>query len=549
MFGKTVPIVVLLLSIVSISVAESEPVEFTVMTYNVKAGFGGEEKRLQPEEGLERVARIIEEHDPDVVILQEIDLNFKRSDYIDEMDWLKNRLSWRGAAFGPAIKSGTSFYGVGILLKNAQRTTGGAKHNLFKPDYSESHPEHPGYFSEQRVLLHVSAIVKGVTVDFYSTHLGLTADQRVEQVKQISEITANRPNPVIIGGDFNATFESAEMEPLRNSLLNPFEVLKVPEEERLTFPDGVKPDRGIDGFFVSEDVRIKEVKVILDETAASDHNPVVMKVQVKNKENKERVGKKMQLKIMTHNIRAGFGGERERLPVKVGLERVAKVAEGIDPDVILLQEVEKDAPRTEEINEAEWLKDRLGFDVSTYADADYSHNRTIGNAVLIKSGNLSESETYLLFKPDYSESHPEYPDYYSEQRVLNRTTACFNGIEVNFFCTHLGLTQEQRDKQVADILEVMKDYPQNCILGGDFNATLDAPEMQPLMEQFNEAFATLNVPGEERLTFPGGAEPTKAIDLFFTTKDIEINAVRVLRDETLASDHNPVVLTVTVAEQ
>ena len=247
------------------------------------------------------------------------------------------------------------------------------------------------------------------------------------------------------------------------------------------------------------------------------------------------------LTVMSYNIRVGVGGGAQRLPAAEGLEKVARVIERYKPDVLLVQEIEKGAERTQGLNEVDWLRRRLDFTSAAFAPAIRDGSWSYGVALFGRFQAQVSSGTYLLYKPDYSESHPEYPAYYSEQRVLLRATGCIGDTTLSFYCTHLGLTADQRERQVQDILQHLERESHPIILGGDFNAQPGSAELKPLRERYRDVFEVLSVPMEQRWSFPAGTSPKRAIDTIFVSPGIEVLRAFVIRDESLASDHNPVV--------
>jgi endonuclease/exonuclease/phosphatase family metal-dependent hydrolase len=261
------------------------------------------------------------------------------------------------------------------------------------------------------------------------------------------------------------------------------------------------------------------------------------------------VAEDKSLKVMNYNIRVGVGGAKERLPVREGLNRVKNVVEDISPDVLFTQETEKGAGRTDYVDQIDWFMTELNFQHGGFAPAIKEATWEYGVAVFSKFDSKTSVRRIKLFKPDYSETHPEYPDYFSEQRVLCEFKQEIDGQLVYFYNTHLGLTADQRQKQIEEIASIIREVSDEpVILGGDFNAEADAPEMAPLHELMSEAFSAADVPREERKTFPGGLAPNKAIDTFFVTDSVEIKDVWTVRDETLASDHNPVIMEVIITK-
>ena len=259
----------------------------------------------------------------------------------------------------------------------------------------------------------------------------------------------------------------------------------------------------------------------------------------------ESDAKTIRLKLMTYNIRVGKGGgEWNNDPKRVDLEPVAKLVEQQGPDFVGLQEMDRFRKRTALADQPQWLKERLQlpctFQAAYVAASDTKTNEEYGIALLSR-WNVAPSERIPLFKPDYSKTHPEYPDYYSEQRALLHTIAQVDGRPIHVFVTHLGLTADQREKQIAQIIETAKRYNGPKILFGDFNAEPNEPAMEKLSNYFQDALAVMKTPLEQRKSYPAGEKSTEAIDYIFLSQEFHVLNASVLHDKTLASDHNPVV--------
>jgi endonuclease/exonuclease/phosphatase family metal-dependent hydrolase len=176
------------------------------MTYNVRIGVGGGPWHTEPARiSLEPVARLIEEHAPDLIGLQEVDQARQRSGRMDQPAFLSARLKM-SVEFVPAYTVAVTHgmdekYGVAMLSRG--RIVSSERIPLFKPDYSRE-TKYPDYYSEQRVLMHAEVLIEGWKVHVFVTHLGLTEDQREKQLKQIAETAARFEGPKILMGDFNA---------------------------------------------------------------------------------------------------------------------------------------------------------------------------------------------------------------------------------------------------------------------------------------------------------------------------------------------------------
>lgn len=255
--------------------------------------------------------------------------------------------------------------------------------------------------------------------------------------------------------------------------------------------------------------------------------------------------KPMRLKLMTYNIRIGIGGgEWNGNPTNINLEPVAKIISEHTPDFVGLEEVDRFRKRSGGMNQPKWLSERLSLNVAfqpAYTVPVPGKPEEAYGIGLLSLNAIQSSERFALFKPDYSKTHPEYPDYYSEQRALLHAQVVVDSRLLHVFVTHLGLTADQREKQIRQIAETMARYKGPKILLGDFNASPDDPEMVPLFREYRDALGEAGVRGDARKSFPVGEKSKEAIDYIFLSKDFHVVSAQVIRDTSLASDHNPVI--------
>ncbi len=243
------------------------------------------------------------------------------------------------------------------------------------------------------------------------------------------------------------------------------------------------------------------------------------------------------VKVMTYNIHGGRGGPEEDVPALEGLERVAKIVEKHRPDLLLVQEIERGAERSQKVDEILWLKQRLGYTKSAFAPGIVEGEWHYGVAIFSNyPGKMTTTKHQLFLAGE--------PGKYAEQRVLLESTIQIEGVPVRVYCTHLGLSQEERKKQTADVLEIMSQGEGPAILAGDFNAEPGTPEMKPLEEKMTDVLAALGLSNAQRLSYPAGPQATKAIDGIFVTSDFEPVRGEAIVDTISASDHNPVVVEV-----
>src|SRR5690606_35121803 len=176
-----------------------------VMTYNVHSCVG-----LDGVHSVERIARVIARENPDVVALQELDVNRHRTGSQDQAELIARFLEM-DYQFHPSIHLEEEKYGDAIL----------SRHPLTLVRAAEL-PGVPGQVREPRGALWVTVDIGGVPLQIINTHLGLSLRERHLQVE---ELLSNRwlahpdcVGPVILCGDFNAMASSMLYRQLCNRL-------------------------------------------------------------------------------------------------------------------------------------------------------------------------------------------------------------------------------------------------------------------------------------------------------------------------------------------
>lgn len=210
---------------------------------------------------IEAIVRAIRAESPDLVALQEVDVNTERSGEFNQAAEIANALEMY-YFFGKAIDFQGGDYGVAILSKYPLSET--FVHRL---------PTESGTNGEARVIATANLeLMDGSTISFGSTHLDAQSDpaNRLLQIQRIAEIAASEELPFIIAGDFNATPESEVIQILDGSFTRTCRLCSP------TIPV-VTPTRAIDyiAFRHPGNKWSVESHKVVNETYASDHRPVV----------------------------------------------------------------------------------------------------------------------------------------------------------------------------------------------------------------------------------------------------------------------------------
>ena len=242
---KLIVLIVLLLGIALDSLGQNRQLQ--VMSYNVRHCAGMD---LVVDYG--RTASVIVQQQPDVVALQELDSMTGRSGHRDQLDELASRTGYH-PIFGAAIDFDGGQYGVGIL-----------SHEI---PLSIRRIPLPG--EEPRVLL----VVELEDYVIACTHLDLDEAQRLASVPLIVEEAQQWQKPFLLVGDWNDTPDSELLEVMTQH----FTVLSGDEA---TYPAD-EPTECID-YVAVFDGRAKAIEShVIDEPAASDHRPLVVRVMLR----------------------------------------------------------------------------------------------------------------------------------------------------------------------------------------------------------------------------------------------------------------------------
>lgn len=254
-----------------------------VVTYNIKSG-------IYHPDGLEAVARVLEETSAQVICLQEVDRDTRRARHVDQTAWLADRLGMPYYCFGGATPwEGGGEYGVGLISVFPLADT--SVRQLWVPSGSGV----PHGEREPRVLLSARLQLNGSgdgsapdlpEVTVMVSHFGLTEEQRLRQARQVLErVREEDGRPVVVTGDFNCRPDSKELELLGSELKDVLD--ETPESERVTFPSGDPHMHGqdylartIDYILVKGGAEVVEARVIPEYSLASDHNPCVATLAV-----------------------------------------------------------------------------------------------------------------------------------------------------------------------------------------------------------------------------------------------------------------------------
>ena len=224
------------------------------------------------------------------------------------------------------------------------------------------------------------------------------------------------------------------------------------------------------------------------------------------------------LRLVSFNIK--YGSESS-------LADVAGVIRSIDPDVVALQEVDKDATRSDVVYQSYRLGQLTGMASSFRSSLTFDDGGNYGLALLSKHPIVASTKSFL------GEA--------GEPRTVTTWTVTIDGEEVHIANTHLSPNADQRTDQLLDLVPEIAELEPLAVLG-DFNEVGGSPSLDPIVD-LGYADAHLEVGSGPGDTFPAGV-PNRRIDHVYVRSDYEVVATQVVESE--ASDHRPVTVDIAL---
>lgn len=210
---------------------------------------------------LDAIAAVIRKQDPDIVALQEVDINTIRSGKVNQAAQLALKTGLKSFYFAKAIDHEGGDYGVAILSKFPLSDI-----NTYRLPMDSSTKAEP------RVLaVAIATLPGGKKIRIASTHLDAQKApvNRLLQIKAIDSIAASESLPFIIAGDFNAEENSDVIKTLDKRFT------RTCNSCAPTIPV-INPKKAID-FIAYKPQKLVAVKShrVINEIYASDHLPVL----------------------------------------------------------------------------------------------------------------------------------------------------------------------------------------------------------------------------------------------------------------------------------
>lgn len=266
------------------------------------------DSRQEVEENLQGIAGILKEHTADVYFLQEVDLDSKRSYRIDQQAYYQENLDLPGV-FACNFKCDFIPYPlppIGKVESGILTMTDLAVSSASRISLPESFSWPVKTCNLKRCMLETRIPLTGTDRELVLINFHLEAydsgEGKIRQSQMLAEKLQKEyeaGNYVIAGGDFNQTFEGIDKYPLKDTDNWAPGVIgedSLPEHFSFAVDDSYptcrllnEPYSGsfdtaqvyvLDGFLVSDNIKVNQVSVINTDFAYTDHQPVRLEVRL-----------------------------------------------------------------------------------------------------------------------------------------------------------------------------------------------------------------------------------------------------------------------------
>lgn len=230
-----------------------------LLTYNIHKGIGGRDRLYR----LERVIEVIEEENPDLICLQEVDQNVRRSRHDNQPRLLANYFHAEAHLYQQNVHLQQGGYGNLLLSR--------------WPVVEHHHLSLRLWRKKPRGAQVAIVETPEGPLRLVNWHLGLAEFERQWQVRHLLEHAALRATaelPTLIAGDFNDWRNALAPGALAE---HGFQPVASPPSRFRTFP-AYMAIGSLDKFFVRGAINVRHARVVATQLArrASDHLPLVL---------------------------------------------------------------------------------------------------------------------------------------------------------------------------------------------------------------------------------------------------------------------------------
>ncbi|MDP3645953.1 MAG: endonuclease/exonuclease/phosphatase family protein [bacterium] len=252
------------------------------------------------------------------------------------------------------------------------------------------------------------------------------------------------------------------------------------------------------------------------------------------------------VRIISLNIQHGWNVSHS-MPVYVpqkkifeNLDRITKLIQDYDADVILLQEVDQISPLTRRIDQLSYIQSEIGHQYSAYGASSELRRRD----KLMYSAGCGIISRYPMTNVENIKFELSFPT--PRKGFLCATLSISPGVELTVVSVHLVsfdiLKSRSREAQIDRMAEIL-GQKKAVVIGGDLNISMRSKHMNTLMSKLNVTTHHMGPNDKHLRTFPA-IKPQRRIDWILTSPHLGITDYRTFPNR--VSDHLAVGTTISL---
>lgn len=242
------------------------------------------------------------------------------------------------------------------------------------------------------------------------------------------------------------------------------------------------------------------------------------------------------LHVMTYNVHGCRGMDGRISPY-----RIARIIRQHDPDIVALQELDSDRPRSHSHNQSEMIAEELGlhyYFLPTLIDGDEKYGHAILSrypAEIVRAGLLQPAQIPPTSK-------------WAEPRGVLWIKIMLGERPLHVLNTHFGLSRRERTWQTQALIskQWLGAIPTTdaVILCGDFNMLAGGPNYQVLTRQLQDT----HIAATGALSTFASFRPFVRLDYIFASPNLTPLSIKVPRNHLtrIGSDHLPLIAEVAL---
>ena len=241
-------------------------------------------------------------------------------------------------------------------------------------------------------------------------------------------------------------------------------------------------------------------------------------------------------RVLVYNIHAGKDAKGVD-----NIERLSELIRSVNPDVVLLQEVDRKTRRSGGVDQPAELARRTGLHIAFGKSLDYQGGE-YGIAVMSRWPIIADTMVPLPVNPPQERAGGSREPRGALQALIETPAGRLAVINTHIDASREDTWRRQEISAVVRLALAAYNRGANVLLGGDLNSTPESAVQDSVRRaEFRDAW--MQCGRGDGLTYPADSA-VKRIDYLYMGRGLSCSSAEVLRSD--VSDHRPVLVQLTL---